>query len=75
MPRLITASLMAAAVCVLMPLAAHAQQGPALPEGKGKALVEAVCAGCHVTGLINTSLGYTRDHWDKLTATGYANGR
>ncbi len=73
MPKTFTASLMTAAFVALVPFAAQAQgqaKGPpALPEGKGKALVESVCAGCHVTGLIPASSGYTRDHWDKLTAT------
>ncbi len=73
MPRTFTASLMAAAVFAFVPLAAQAQgqpKGPpALPDGKGKELVSTICSGCHVTGLINASSGYTRDHWRQLVAT------
>jgi virginiamycin B lyase len=71
MPRLLNASFVAAAAFALVPFAAQAQgkKPPALPEGAGKTQVEAVCAGCHVTGLINASSGYTRDHWEKLIAT------
>src|SRR5262245_25345032 len=70
MLKTFTASLIAAAALAVIPLAAQAQGQPkGLPEGKGKATVEAVCAGCHVTGLIQQSSGYSRDHWDKLTAT------
>jgi virginiamycin B lyase len=73
MPRSFTASLFAAAAFVFVPLAAQAQgqaKGPpALPDGAGKDQVAAVCAGCHVTGLINASMGYTRDHWKQLIAT------
>jgi virginiamycin B lyase len=64
--------LIAAAALAFSPLVAQAQgqKGPPpFPEGKGKALVEAVCAGCHATNLIQASSGYTRDHWDRLTAT------
>ncbi|MCC6889701.1 MAG: hypothetical protein IT536_14305 [Hyphomicrobiales bacterium] len=73
MSRSWTAALAAAAALALVPLTVQAQAQskgpPALPEGPGKDQVQAVCSGCHVTGLINTSLGYTRDHWQKLVAT------
>jgi virginiamycin B lyase len=66
-------TLIAAAAFAFLPYAAQAQgqpKGPPpLPEGAGKQQVEAACAGCHVTGLINASSGYTRDHWQKLVAT------
>jgi virginiamycin B lyase len=70
MPRTLTSSLIATALFALVPLAVQAQPKgpPPLPEGKGKQLVSTVCSGCHATGLINASSGYTRDHWDKLTA-------
>jgi virginiamycin B lyase len=72
MPRT-SAAFLIAAVFALVPLAAEAQgqaKGPPpLPEGKGKQLVEGICAGCHVTGLIPASLGYTREHWKELTGT------
>jgi len=47
---------------------AQAQKPAAMPEGKGKVLVEAVCGACHATALIQNSSGYTRDHWKSLTA-------
>ncbi len=50
---------------LLLPLAATAQ---GLPDGDGRAEVEAVCSGCHRTNLINRSLGYDRAGWDTLTA-------
>ena len=70
MRRIFSASLIAAAFA-LMPLAAGAQDkaanaAPPLPEGKGKQLVEGMCAGCHALQLIQTSSGYTREHWKEL---------
>jgi virginiamycin B lyase len=61
----------AAAVCALIPFAAKAQQGQkaALPDGEGKAMVEAVCTACHQTNMITQSAGYTREGWKELTAT------
>ena len=59
-----------AAVSVLAPVAAYAQaQPPALPDGAGKQLVEAICTGCHQTNMITQSSGYTRDGWKELTST------
>jgi virginiamycin B lyase len=72
MPGSIRASLLAAAVFSLFPLAVTAQEKgkgpPPLPEGKGKQLVEGVCATCHPTQLIVNSSGYTRDQWRELTS-------
>ena len=39
---------------------------PPLPDGKGKQLVEGLCAACHATNLISNSSGYTREHWKEL---------
>jgi virginiamycin B lyase len=70
MPRSPTASLIAATVFVLVPLAAQAQsQAPALPQGAGKDLVEAACNACHRTNVITASMGYTRDGWKELIGT------
>jgi virginiamycin B lyase len=70
MPRPLTVSFMAAAVCVFVPLAAHAQgQAVALRDGAGKQLVEGVCTGCHQTNMITQSMGYTRDGWKALIST------
>ena len=41
----------------------------ALPEGEGRAYVEAVCTSCHATNMIEGSSGYTRDDWAFLTST------
>jgi virginiamycin B lyase len=72
MSRIFNASLIAAAF-MLVPLAAAAQDQPkgkpaalALPDGKGKQLVEGMCAGCHALQLIPNSSGYTREHWKEL---------
>src|SRR5688572_18718998 len=69
MRKTFSASLIAAAF-VLVPLVAGAQDKakgpPPLPEGKGKQLVEGMCAGCHALQLIQTSSGYTREHWKEL---------
>src|SRR5262247_1490537 len=37
-----------------------------LPAGAGKALVEAVCTGCHTTDQITRSSGYSREGWREL---------
>jgi virginiamycin B lyase len=69
MPRTFGAALIAAAF-LLLPFAANAQgqaKGPpALPDGKGKQLVEGMCSGCHALQLISNSSGYTREHWTEL---------
>ena len=69
MPKTLTASLIAAAF-MFVPVAAIGQgqpKGPPpLPEGKGKQLVEGMCAGCHALQLIPASSGYTREHWKEL---------
>ena len=68
--RTLTASLTAAALCALVPLAAQAQgQQPTLPDGAGKQLVEGICTQCHQTNMITQSSGYTRDGWKELTDT------
>ena len=70
MHRSSTASLVAAAVCVLVPLAAPAHgQAPGLPAGAGKDAVEAVCTGCHQANMITNSSGYTHDGWKELIGT------
>src|SRR5262245_17090665 len=66
----LTASLTVATIFALAPLAAQAQgQGPALPEGAGKQLVESYCTGCHQTNMITGSSGFTREHWKELAST------
>lgn len=70
MPKSSNTALMAGAICALVPFAAQAQgQSPALPEGPGKAMVEAVCTSCHQTNMITQSIGYSREGWTELTST------
>ncbi len=72
MSRLLTATLLSAAMGALVPSAVQAQvQGPAvtLPDGAGKPLVEAICTQCHQTNMITQSSGYTRDGWQELIGT------
>ena len=61
---------LAAAAFVLIAFATEAQSQtkgpPPLPDGKGKQLVEGVCASCHALQLIQNSSGYTREHWREL---------
>ena len=40
----------------------------ALPDGPGRADVEAVCVACHDTRLIERSSGYTRGDWSRLVS-------
>ncbi len=66
---------------VALVFSAHAQ-GPApqgrgggrggtvtLPDGAGKASIEAYCSKCHALGLIVNSGGYTREGWEQLFST------
>jgi virginiamycin B lyase len=70
MSKSLSTSLIAATVFALVPLAAQAQgQGPKLPEGAGKQLVEGACTSCHQTNLITNSSGYSREHWKELIGT------
>ena len=71
MPTTIRGALIVAAASLLIPFAALAQDkggkaAPPLPDGKGKQLVEGICAACHALQLIPNSSGYTRDHWKEL---------
>jgi hypothetical protein len=48
------------------------QGGPApvqLPEGAGRAQVQAACTSCHGLNLITNSWGYTKDGWEDRIAT------
>jgi virginiamycin B lyase len=66
----LTASVTAAAILALVPLAAQAQgQATGLPPGAGKELVEGLCVSCHQTNLMTASSGYTRDGWKELVGT------
>ncbi len=59
-------------ICIMFSLTAVAQRGPAveLPEGAGKALVEAACTSCHQTANIVRSPGYnTPEEWEHLIAS------
>jgi virginiamycin B lyase len=65
-----------ASVVVLLLMAGQAPaQAPAaarnaaLPEGAGRAAVEASCGSCHGLNMITSGSGYTHAQWDELTAT------
>jgi virginiamycin B lyase len=45
---------------------AQQSQSDPLPEGAGKAVIEAVCTGCHTTDQITRSSGYSREGWQEL---------
>ena len=70
MPRLSYASIVVLAFCwAATPVAAQSQtQTAALPEGPGKATVEAACTACHQPNQILNSSGYTRAQWEELVA-------
>lgn len=61
-------SLAVSFLCVFTSIAAHAQ-GPGLPDGEGKSLVEGVCTACHQVNQITRSSGYTLAGWRELTGT------
>lgn len=44
-------------------------QAVQLPDGPGKAMVEATCAKCHGLNLITNSWGYTRQGWEALISS------
>ena len=67
MPRLPYAIVVLAFCGATTPAAAQTQP-TALPEGSGKAAVEAVCTACHQTNQILNSSGYTRTQWEELIA-------
>src|SRR6186713_1559139 len=68
------AALLIAAAFFVPPAVKAQDKGPAgkappsLPDGKGKQLVEGICATCHATQLIPNSSGYTREHWKELVS-------
>jgi virginiamycin B lyase len=70
MPKLL-AALAGSVLCLAIPVTGQAQQrqAAALPDGPGKEMVEGVCTGCHQTGEILRSSGYTREGWRELTST------
>ena len=64
-------SLAGALFCLVLPVMVQGQAAPQgqsdpLPAGAGKALVEGVCTGCHMTDQITRSSGYTREGWREL---------
>jgi virginiamycin B lyase len=68
--------LTAACICAIVTVAVQGRQGgpgrgqqPPLPEGAGKAMVQAMCTSCHNTNLITGSAGYDHEGWKTLVAT------
>jgi virginiamycin B lyase len=68
MARLSISSLAGLLCCLTVPALAQGQKAT-LPDGEGKALVEAMCVSCHQTNLIERSSGYTKAHWQELIGT------
>lgn len=70
MPTRSLIAIVAASLCGATSQAQGAQRQPVqLPEGDGKPLVEATCAGCHNLNLITNSEGYNRDGWRHLVSS------
>lgn len=68
MPTRLSLPIAAILACGSTVLHAQRPQGQPvqLPEGNGKALVEASCSECHSLSTITRSDGYTRDGWNQL---------
>lgn len=62
---------LAGVLAAVVPVTTQRGRGPAvsLPEGDGKALVEAQCSRCHTLNNLTNSWGYTRDGWERLFGT------
>ena len=62
---------LAGVLAAVVPVTTQRGRGPAvsLPEGDGKALVEAQCSRCHTLNNLTISWGYTRDGWERLFGT------
>jgi virginiamycin B lyase len=70
MPRCSPFALGGALILLFALLPAHAQSTTAkLPDGVGRDLVAAVCAGCHDARPILRSSGYDADQWRELIGT------
>jgi virginiamycin B lyase len=60
-------SLVAAFLCAVLPVTAHAQRGQVnLPEGPGREVVQASCGACHGLNMITGAAGYDQDRWRYL---------
>ncbi|MGH7341619.1 MAG: virginiamycin B lyase family protein, partial [Candidatus Rokuibacteriota bacterium] len=67
--RLLTLALATFAfVALMLPETTQGQRGQqvTLPDGAGKAMVEATCTKCHGLNFITNSFGFTRDEWVRL---------
>jgi virginiamycin B lyase len=55
-------------VALTLPETTQGQRGQqvTLPDGPGKAMVEATCAKCHGLNFITNSFGFNRDEWVRL---------
>jgi len=70
-PRIAAISMSGAAVAASIATLALAQN---LPNGKGKDVVETVCAGCHDLSPITESVGGSHDDWDMVVQSMIAMG-
>lgn len=66
--RVILTLATAAFVALMLPATTEGQRGPQvqLPDGPGKAMVDATCAKCHGLNFITNSFGFSRDEWVRL---------
>jgi virginiamycin B lyase len=57
-----------ALVALMLPETTQGQRGQqvTLPDGPGKAMVEATCAKCHGLNFITNSFGFSREEWPRL---------
>jgi len=55
-------------VALMLPETTRGQRGQqvTLPDGPGKAMVEATCTKCHGLNFITNSFGFSRDEWVRL---------
>ena len=71
--RLIIAALITLISTLVLSPGVQAQRGgrgaTPLPDGPGRAMVEASCASCHALAMITGSPGYTREGWQSLITT------
>lgn len=49
--------------------AVSTQSAIALPDGDGREAVQAMCSSCHAVSRIESSMGYSREHWMALMDT------
>jgi len=61
-PKTIALFIGASLTCTILTAQPKKNAPPALPEGNGKAQIEAACVQCHALGMV-TNAGHSRDEW------------